>query len=89
MLGNSSMFTDSWLYENTYSREFLLSALKALSREEAISLDIQPKTAVRPQMVMPGLALPLTIIILLPVLVLATGAVVLLKRRRRKDAASP
>ena len=89
MLGNSSMLTDSWLYENTYSREFLLSALKALSREEAISLDIQPKTAVRPQMVMPGLALPLTIIILLPVLVLATGAVVLLKRRRRKDAASP
>ena len=82
MLGNSGMLTDSWLYENTYSREFFLYALSYLGNGSTISLDITPKTATRPQMVMPGLAIPLAIIILLPLLVLALGIVVLLLRRR-------
>jgi ABC-2 type transport system permease protein len=83
ILGNSAMLTDSWLYENTYSREFLLHALSYLGHGNNISLDIAPKTATRPQLVMPGLGLPLAIIILMPLLILATGAAVLLMRRRR------
>ncbi len=83
ILGNSAMLTDSWLYENTYSREFLLHALAYLSPAKPITLDIPPKDAARPQMVIPSMALPLALIILLPLLVLAAGFVVLLRRRRR------
>ena len=83
MLGNSSMLTDSWLYENTYAREFLLHALSYLSPGQTISLDIAPKTAARPQMIIPGIAVPLLVIILLPTLVALTGVAVLLVRKRR------
>ncbi|MDD4080629.1 MAG: Gldg family protein [Eubacteriales bacterium] len=83
ILGNSGMLTDSWLYENTYSQEFLLHAISYLSPQNPIELDIQPKAAVRPQMVIPSMSLPMIAVILPPVLVLAAGAVVLYRRRRR------
>ena len=83
ILGNSGMLTDSWLYENTYSREFLLHALSYLSPHKPIELDIDPKDAARPQMVIPNPGLPLFVIILVPALVLGLGVAVLIKRRRR------
>lgn len=83
ILGNSGMLTDSWLYENTYCREFLLEALSSLSPGKAIDLDIAPKDAAHPQMQIPSMALPLLAIIAAPVLVLIAGGIVLLRRRRR------
>ncbi|MDD2561040.1 MAG: Gldg family protein [Eubacteriales bacterium] len=83
ILGNSGMLTDAWLYENTYSQEFLLHAISYLSPQNPIVLDIQPKVAARPPMVIPSMALPLLAIILVPVLLLATGVAVLFRRRRR------
>lgn len=83
ILGNSAMLTDSWLFDNTYSQDFLLHAFSYLSAHKPIDLAIAPKDAIRPQMVIPSMALPLALILLLPALVLAIGAAVIARRRRR------
>ncbi len=83
IIGNSSVFTDSWLYQNTYSGEFLLSLVSYLSTSSPVSLSIQPKAAVRAPLRMDSPAVNYTVLILLPMAVIAAGILVLVPRRRR------
>ena len=50
IIGNSSVFTDSWLYQNTYSAEFLLNIIGYLTPGEPIKIHIAPRDAIRPPM---------------------------------------
>ena len=79
--GNSSIFTDSWIFSNTYSTEFLLQILKTLQGKQPISLDIVQKTAVRGSLSLGSLMVPALIALLLPMLALIAALIVLLPRK--------
>lgn len=79
--GNSSIFTDSWLFSNTYATEFLLQILKTLQGKQPISLDIVQKTAVRGSLSLGSLMVPALIALLLPMLALIAALIVLLPRK--------
>ena len=83
IIGNSSVFTDSWLYQNTYSSEFLLNLVSYLSPASRISLSIQPKTVIRPPLRVANPLLNGIAVALLPVLMFSAALIVLLPRRRR------
>lgn len=83
IIGNSSLFTDSWLYQNTYSGEFLLRLISYLGTSSPVSLSIQPKAAIRPPLQMTIPAFNYLVLILLPFSILILAMVVLLPRRRR------
>ncbi len=82
IIGNSSVFTDSWLQGNTYSAEFLLSVINYLSPGERIQLAISPKDAMRQPMRISSPWLVTLALVLLPALIGASALVMLLPRRR-------
>lgn len=82
IIGNSSVFTDSWLYQNTYSGEFLLNLISYLSATTPVSLSIQPKAAIRPPLRIASPVLNHLALILLPLIPLAVAATVLIPRKR-------
>ena len=82
IIGNSSVFTDSWLYQNTYSAEFLLSIIGYLNPGEPIRIQIAPKDAIRPPMRVERLWLNQLVLVLLPGLVALAGIYVTVSRKR-------
>lgn len=82
VLGNSSAFTMEWLYANTYSTEFLLQAIQTIYPQHPTDLMIRPKAAFRPSLGFTSIALPLAMIVLVPLAILAWAWFVLAKRRR-------
>ncbi len=80
--GNSSAFIDEWLYANSYSSEFLLSAVQGIYRENPSTIEIKPKTAFRKPMEFKSVVFPVAMILLPPVIIAAVGAAVLLRRRK-------
>ena len=83
IIGNSSVFLDSWIYTNTHASEFLLQMLKTLQGQEPINLDIVQKPIARNTMTYQSLALPTILSLLLPMLVLAAALIVLLPRKNK------
>ena len=83
ILGSSAILLDSWLYQITYSAEFLLRMASYLSPQESISLDIAPKQLVRPELSISQPWLPNLLLILLPLALGAAAVPVLLSRRKR------
>jgi ABC-2 type transport system permease protein len=82
IIGNSSVFTDSWLQGNTYSSEFLLNIVNYLDPGEPIQLAIAPKDAIRQPMRITSPSLINLLLWLPPATVLISGLVFLLKRKR-------
>jgi len=82
IIGNSSVFTDSWLYQNTYSAEFLLSIMGYLTPGEPIQLHIAPRDAVRQPMRVEAQWLNQLILVLLPLFVALVGALVTVSRKK-------
>ncbi len=82
IIGNSSVFTDSWLQGNTYSGEFLLNLVNYLDPGEPIQLAIAPKDALRQPMRIASPRLVSMMLWLPPAAVLIFGLVFLLKRKR-------
>lgn len=83
VIGNSSVFTDEWLYQNTYSTEFLMQVIQTIYTQHPTDISIQPKVAFRPSLGFGSMALPATIIAALPLLVLVIALLVLTPRKRR------
>ena len=81
VVGNSDMLTDEWLYNNTYSLEFLITVLHTLHPVDTINLDILQKSAVREPMTLGSVAFPAAVSLLLPLLVLGLALLILLPRR--------
>ncbi len=83
IIGNSAILLDSWLHEVSYGSQFLLHMVNYLSPSEPINLDIAPKTLVREPLGIVQPAVPILLIILLPVLTAMLAIPVLMKRSRR------
>lgn len=82
VIGNSSIFTDEWLYQNTYSTEFLMQIIQTIYSQHPVEMAIQPKVAFRPSMGFGSMAVPTTIIVALPLLVLVAALLVLIPRKK-------
>ena len=82
IIGNSSVFTDSWLQGNTYSGEFLLNIVNYLDPGDPINLVIPPKNAIRPPMTIASPWLVSLVLVSLPATVLVFALVVLPRRKR-------
>ena len=81
MVGNADMFCESWLMENTYSPEFLLTLLQTLSGENGLALDIIQKPAVRAPLRSVSMAVPAILSLSLPLLVFILAILILVPRR--------
>lgn len=82
IIGNSSVFTDSWLQGNTYSGEFLLNIVNYLDPGEPIQLAIAPKDAIRQPMRITSPRLISLMLVLLPAAVLISALIFLQKRKK-------
>lgn len=83
IIGNSAILLDSWLHEVTYGSQFLLHMVNYLSPSEPINLSIAPKKLVREQMSIANPAVPVLLIVLLPLVTALAAVPVLLKRSKR------
>lgn len=83
LLGNASVLTNEWLYQNTFSASFLRALVHYLSPDHISELPITSKIAIRPSMVIPRPEIPIAVIILLPLTVILAAAFVLLPRRHK------
>ena len=80
-VGCSAMFTEEWIYENTYTDAFLRALMKALGTRQPVSLDISVKSAARAGLGLKPLDWAVWAAVLLPLLILAAALIVLLPRR--------
>ena len=80
-VGNASMFTEEWIYENTYTDAFLRMLLKAAGTQQPVSLDIGVKSAVREGLGLGPLDAAVWAAALLPLLIAVIALAVLLPRR--------
>ncbi|NLA53200.1 MAG: hypothetical protein GX858_02410 [Clostridiales bacterium] len=83
IIGNVTVFTDSWLYQNTYSGEFLLNMVQYLSPKKTVNLAIVPKEAIRQPLRISSYPLNHFLLIMLPLSVFLAAFIVLLPRRKR------
>ena len=81
VIGSASMFTEAWIYENTYQDAFLRMLFRALGTKTPASLDISTKSAVRSGLCLGSLSWAVWVSALLPLLVLILALVILLPRR--------
>ena len=82
-IGNSSLFTNEYVYQITFNEEFILQVLGQLLPQRMVSLDIMVTSAFRAGLRPGGQTLGLALIIAMPVLTLLAALCVLLPRRRR------
>ena len=82
IIGNSSVLVDEWLYTNSYSREFLLSTIQGIYTKHPETLDIQARPAFRKSMEINNAFVPISIIILVPIVIAIFAAAVLIKRKK-------
>ena len=83
IIGNATVFTDGWLYQNTYSAELLLNMVQYLSPIKATNLSIAPKEAIRTPLRINNFLLNHLLLIMLPLSVCFAALIVLLPRRKR------
>ena len=81
VIGNAAMFTEEWIYENTYQDAFLRMLLRALGTEQPVSLDIAVKSAIRASLSPSPLNWAVWAAALLPLLIAAAALIILLPRR--------
>ncbi len=82
-IGNSSIFTDSYIYERTFNQEFFVSLLNEFLPQKTLSLDIVASDAFRPALQVGSLTAGITILVSIPVLVLLLSLFVLIPRKNR------
>ena len=82
-IGNSTVFTDEYIYQRTFNQEFILQLLYELLPQKNISLDIIAKTALHPGLTVQSTAPAIALLAALPVLILLLSLFVLMPRRNR------
>ena len=80
-VGNAAMFTEEWIYENTYQDAFLRALLRGLGTSQPVALDISLKSASRAGLGLASLTWAVWAAALLPLLVLIAALAILLPRR--------
>lgn len=82
-IGNSTVFTDEYIYQRTFNQEFILQLLYELLPQKNISLDIIAKAALHPGLTVQSTAPAIALLAALPVLILLLSLFVLMPRRNR------
>lgn len=82
-IGNSTVFTDDYIYTRTFVQEFLIQLMSELLPQKTISLDIIAKTALHPGLTVQSLGPAIALLAALPVLILLLALYVLVPRRNR------
>lgn len=82
-IGNSSIFTDEYLYQTTYNEQFIIQIMGALIPKASVSLDIMANSAFRPALTAGSQTLGIVLLIAIPLLIILVALCVLLPRRNR------
>ncbi len=82
-IGNSTLFTDEYVYQRTFNEEFIMQVMGQLLPQKTISLDIMVPSAFHPGLRAGGQSLGLGLIVALPLMALVAALCVLLPRRNR------
>ncbi len=82
-IGNSTLFTDEYIYQRTFNQEFMLQLLGQLLPQKTVSLDILASAAFHPGLLAGSQTLGLALIIGVPLLTLIAALCMLLPRRNR------
>ena len=82
-IGNSTVFTDEYIYQRTYNEEFILQVMGELLPQKTVSLDVIAKSAFHPGLRAGSQSVGLALLIAVPLLALIAGLCVLLPRRNR------
>lgn len=82
-IGNSAMLMDEYIYQRTFSEQFVIAVMNQLMPENTISLDVMAAPAFRPALTAGSQHLGVGLIIALPLLCLLTALLVLIPRKNR------
>ncbi len=82
-IGNSTVFTDDYIYQRTFNQEFILQLLQELLPQKSISLDIIAKAALHPGLTVQSPAPAIALLVSVPALILLLALYVLVPRKNR------
>ena len=82
-IGNSTVFTDEYLYQRTFNEEFILQLMGELLPQKTVSLDIIAKSAFHPGLTAGSLKAGIALLVALPLTILLAAVLVLAPRRNR------
>ncbi len=82
-IGNSTVFTDEYIYQRTFNQQFILQLMSELLPQKSISLDIIAKAALHPGLSVQSPAPAIALLASLPLLILLLALFVLMPRRNR------
>jgi len=82
-IGNSTVFTDEYIYQRTYNEEFIMQLMSELLPQKTVSLDIIAKTALHPGLTVQGTGPAIALLAALPALIFLLALYVLLPRKNR------
>lgn len=82
-IGNSTVFTDEYVYQRTFNQEFILQLLYELLPQKNISLDIIAKAALHPGLTVQSTGPAVALLAALPILIMLLALFVLMPRRNR------
>ncbi|MEG2253604.1 MAG: hypothetical protein RSC98_11220, partial [Clostridia bacterium] len=82
-IGNSTLFTDEYIYQRTFNEEFIMQLMGELLPQKSVSLSIMASTAFRPALTAGSQTMGIALLIALPLLVLIVALCVLLPRKNR------
>jgi len=82
-IGNSTVLADSYIYQRTFSEQFVVAVMNELMPENTISLDVMAAPAFRPALTAGSQHLGIALLIALPLCCLLAALLVLWPRRNR------
>ena len=82
-IGNSTVFTDEYIYQRTFNQEFIMQLLYELMPQKSVSLDIIAKTALHPGLTVQSTGPAVALLMMLPVLIVLLALFMLIPRRNR------
>ncbi|MDD3212638.1 MAG: Gldg family protein [Eubacteriales bacterium] len=82
-IGNSTVFTDEYMYQRTFNEEFILQLMGELLPQKTVSLDIIAKSAFHPGLTAGSQKAGIALLVSLPLMVLLAAVLVLSPRRNR------
>ena len=82
-IGNSTVFTDEYMYQRTFNEEFILQLMGELLPQKTVSLDIIAKSAFHPGLTAGSIKAGIALLVAVPMMILLAAALVLVPRRNR------
>lgn len=82
-IGNSTVFTDEYMYQRTFNERFILQVLGELLPQKTVSLDIMAKSAFHPGLLAGSQTAGIALLLAIPLMVLAAAVLMLTPRRNR------